>query len=118
MSIESAHASLRSAPQTVDFSKKIKGKITPLLRHLASVPALSEDELNKLSEAIKPRKAIEDSNSSEAVSTDASPSDESQSAADVPTEASNDDSDEPSDMVELPMQESRSHGDLIANYVL
>lgn len=104
--------------QTVDFSKKIKGKITPLLRHLASVPSLSEDELNKMSEAIKPRKAIEDT-SSEALSTEVSPSDDSHST-DAPTEASNsnDDSDDPSDMVELPMQESRSHGDMVANYVL
>ena len=50
--------------QGVDFNKKIKGKVTPLLKHLANIPRWSEEQLNQASESIKPRKAIDDAEQS------------------------------------------------------
>ena len=65
--------------QMHDFNKKIKGKVTPLLKHLANIPRWSEEQLNAASEAIKPRKAIDDDTSGEPSSV--LPSDDSNSDA-------------------------------------
>lgn len=65
--------------QMHDFNKKIKGKVTPLLKHLANIPRWSEEQLNAASEAIKPRRAIDEDTSGEPSSV--LPSDDSNSDA-------------------------------------
>lgn len=47
--------------QSVDYNKKIKGKVTPLLKHLAVMPRWNEEKLNAASEVWKPRKSADES---------------------------------------------------------
>ncbi len=111
------------AYQNVDYNKKIKGKITSLLKHLANVPRLGEDDLNHISETLKPMKTQDDgskislTNISPTSSSDSvtSLNDASSEEDALPADANSvdNDSSDASDMVELSISDHSRTADIL-----
>ena len=99
---------------------KIKGKITPLLQHLAALPAMKTEEIEARSEAIKPRRTADGSSSD--FTTAYSSDDSAASVSGAAGDSSADNSSDASDVVDLmgshsEMSQTGATATLLSNYL-